>query len=228
MPTYHLISHDLCPYVQRAVITLTEKRVPFERTYVDLANKPEWFRRISPLGKAPVLQVDDEVLFESAVICDYLDEVEAPRLHPADPLIRARHRAWIEFASAMLNTISVFYSTADLAVLGQQIRTLVERFETLDGELAGPRGPYFAGPQFTLVDAAFAPVFRYFDVLDAICDFHIFETTPNVLQWRKSLAQRPSVRDAVMRDYPDRLRAFFLKRDSALSSLMTLNGGTAS
>ena len=70
MPTYHLISHDLCPYVQRAVITLAEKRVPFERTYVDLANKPEWFRQISPLGKTPVLKVDDQVLFESAVICD--------------------------------------------------------------------------------------------------------------------------------------------------------------
>lgn len=224
MPNYHLISHELCPYVQRAVIALTEKRVPFQRSYVDRANKPEWFRRISPLGKAPVLQVDDEVLFESAVICDYLDEVEAPRLHPAAPLIRARHRAWIEFASTMLNNISVFCSTADLAALGEQLRTLVEGFETLDGELAGRRGPYFAGTQFTLVDAAFAPVFRYFDVFDAICNFHFFETTPNVLQWRKGLAQRPSVQDAVMRDYPDRLRAFILKRDSALARLTMLNG----
>ena len=46
-----LISHKLCPYVQRAVIALTEKGVPFERIDIDLANKPEWFRRVSPLGK---------------------------------------------------------------------------------------------------------------------------------------------------------------------------------
>ena len=39
-----LISHHLCPYVQRAVIAVTEKEAPFTRTYVDLARKPDWFR----------------------------------------------------------------------------------------------------------------------------------------------------------------------------------------
>ena len=48
-----LISHKLCPYVQRAVIALTEKGVAFERIDVDLANKPDWFLKVSPLGKPP-------------------------------------------------------------------------------------------------------------------------------------------------------------------------------
>ena len=52
-----LVSHRLCPYVQRAVIALTEKGVPFERIVIDLANKPDWFLKISPLGKTPVLLV---------------------------------------------------------------------------------------------------------------------------------------------------------------------------
>jgi len=68
-----LVSFDLCPYVQRAAIALAEKGVPFERRDVDLANKPDWFEAISPLGKVPLLQVDDEVLFESAVIVEYLE-----------------------------------------------------------------------------------------------------------------------------------------------------------
>ena len=42
-----LISHKLCPYVQRAVIALAEKGVPFERIDVDLASKPDWFLKIS-------------------------------------------------------------------------------------------------------------------------------------------------------------------------------------
>ena len=46
-----LVSHHLCPYVQRAVIALREKQVPFERIDIDLANKPEWFNALSPLGK---------------------------------------------------------------------------------------------------------------------------------------------------------------------------------
>src|SRR5271166_4602074 len=92
-----LISHVLCPYVQRAVISLTEKQVPFKRIDVDLAAKPRWFTAISPLGKTPVLQVGDTAIFESAVILEYLEETQAFPLHPADPLRRAEHRAWIEF-----------------------------------------------------------------------------------------------------------------------------------
>lgn len=55
-----LVSHLLCPYVQRAVILLTEKQIPFERIDVDLSNKPDWFLKVSPLGKTPVLLVDGQ------------------------------------------------------------------------------------------------------------------------------------------------------------------------
>ena len=48
-----LISHKLCPYVQRAVIALTEKGVPFERIDVDLANKPDWFLALSRSSNLP-------------------------------------------------------------------------------------------------------------------------------------------------------------------------------
>ena len=104
-----LISHHLCPYVQRAAISLFEKGVPFERVYIDLANKPDWFLEISPLGKVPVLKVEHEVgsesvIFESAVILEYLDETLP------NPLERARHRGWIEYGSAILNRIARFYS----------------------------------------------------------------------------------------------------------------------
>src|SRR6476660_794419 len=94
-----LISHKLCPYVQRAVIALNEKGVAFERIDIDLANKPAWFLAISPLGQTPVLQVGDVPIFESAVILEYLDETQPRQLHSADPLRRAEHRAWIEFGS---------------------------------------------------------------------------------------------------------------------------------
>ena len=41
MSSIELISHHLCPYVQRAVISLLEKGVPFERSCVDLVDRPE-------------------------------------------------------------------------------------------------------------------------------------------------------------------------------------------
>ena len=108
-----LVSHRLCPYVQRAVIALAEKGAPFERTDIDLSNKPEWFLRVSPLGKTPVLLVGETAMFESAVILEYLEDTQAPALHPADALARAEHRAWIEFGSAILNDIAGLYAAAD-------------------------------------------------------------------------------------------------------------------
>jgi glutathione S-transferase len=100
-----LVSHALCPYVQRAAIMLIENGVQFERRDVDLKNKPEWFLALSPLGKTPVLQVGSDVIFESAVICEYIDETHEPRLHPTPAIERARHRSWMEFGSAVLNGI---------------------------------------------------------------------------------------------------------------------------
>ena len=90
-----LVSHELCPYVQRAAIALAVKGVPFHRIDVDLAHKPDWFLAVSPLGNTPVLLVGDSAIFASAVILEYLEETQPNPLHPADPLARAEHRAWI-------------------------------------------------------------------------------------------------------------------------------------
>src|SRR3954452_11020668 len=78
-----LVSHYLRPYVQRAAIALAEKGVACERIYVDLSNRPAWFTEISPLGKVPLLRVRGHVIFESAVILEYLEDTISPALHPA-------------------------------------------------------------------------------------------------------------------------------------------------
>jgi glutathione S-transferase len=214
-----LISHKLCPYVQRAVIALTEKGVGFERIDIDLANKPDWFLAISPLGKTPVLQVGDRAIFESAVILEYLEETEPKPLHPADPLTRAEHRAWIEFGSTVLNDIAGFYAAQDEATFKAKTNQLEARFARLETRVAA--SPWFDGESFSLVDAVFAPAFRYFDVFDEIADFGILAGKPKLAQWRKALATRPSVRSAVSADYPALLRAFIDRRNSWLSSLQS-------
>jgi glutathione S-transferase len=212
-----LISHKLCPYVQRAVIALTEKGVAFERIDIDLANKPDWFLAISPLGKTPVLLVGDVAIFESAVILEYLEETQPKPLHPADPLRRAEHRAWIEFGSAVLGDIAGFYAAADEATFKTRTAQLEQRFARLESRVAA--SPWFDGENFSLVDAVFGPVFRYFDVFDDIADFGILAGKPKLQRWRKALAVRPSVRAAVSTDYPALLRGFLDRRNSWLSRL---------
>jgi glutathione S-transferase len=212
-----LISHKLCPYVQRAVIALTEKGVPFERIDIDLANKPDWFLKISPLGKTPVLVVGDKAIFESAVILEYLEETQPSALHPVDALDRAEHRGWIEFGSAVLNDIAGFYAAKDEATLKAKAAQLEQKFARLEARIVA--APWFDGEKFSLVDAVFGPVFRYFDVFDEIGDFGILAGKPKLAQWRKNLAARPSVRGAVSADYPTLLRDFIERRQSWLSQL---------
>ncbi|MBZ9885880.1 glutathione S-transferase family protein [Mesorhizobium sp. CA10] len=222
-----LVSHHLCPYVQRAAISLAEKGVPFERVDVDLANKPDWFKAVSPLGKVPLLRVRhgdaQEVIFESAVILEFLEETEANPLHPADPLLRARHRAWIEFGSAILNAIGGFYSAADEAAFLHESGGLSGMFARVEAELAARQsGPWFAGDRFSLVDAVYGPVFRYFDTFDRIGDFGILDGKPLVQAWRAALSKRKSVKEAVGLDYPQRLHAFLRAKGSYLSEIIRL------
>jgi glutathione S-transferase len=224
MTALTLISHRLCPYVQRAVIALTEKAVPFERIDVDLADKPAWFTALSPLGKTPVLKVGETAIFESAVILEYLEETQPAPLHPSDPLARAEHRAWIEFASATLNDIWGFYVAPEEAAFAAKAKALSDKFARAERRL-GP-APYFDRSRFSLVDAAFGPVFRYFDVFDCIGEFNILTGKPKVAAWRAALAARPSVRTAVLADYPARLRAFLAARNTFLSRVMAESART--
>lgn len=213
-----LVSHALCPYVQCVAIALAEKGVAHERRVVDRANKPQWFLEISPLGRTPVLKVGEATLFESAAILEYLEETQPNPLHPVDPVERARHRAWIGFGSECLNDIAGFYSAADQGGLEAKAAALRARFGLLEGHLG--TGPWFAGDRFGLVDAVFAPVFRYFDTFDRIGDFGVFDGLARVPAWRATLATRPSVQAAVGPDYDARLVAFLQRRGSALSQMI--------
>ena len=219
-----LVSHTLCPYVQRAIIALSEKNIPFERVYVDLSRKPDWFLKLSPLGKTPVLKVGERAVFESAVILEYLEETQPNPLHPATALERAEHRGWIEFSSSILSDIAGLYSAAEEKAFEAKRAALEAKFARLDFELRS--GPYFSGERFSLVDSAFRPVFRYFDVFDKISDFRILTCKPRLAARRSRLNERRSIREAVGEDYETLLWEFLVARRSYMSEIMT-NGGRA-
>jgi len=224
MPIFELISNYLCPYTQRAAIQLAEKGIAYERVYIDLANKPEWFLQASPQGKVPLLRVGDAAVFETAVIFEYIEEVEpAVPLHPAGPLDRARHRSWAEFASAIIADIFAFYTAPDAAAFERKCGDLQARFRWLERYLGD--GPYFAGARFCLVDAAFAPIFRLFDTFDRIGEFGVFKELQRVPAYRAALAERASVRQAVVSNYAQLFRQYLSERGSHLSRLMQQGTG---
>ena len=152
------------------------------------------------------------------MICEYIDEAfEGPKLHPQDALERAQHRAWMEFGSTILGELWGLETTGDPAVFETKRKAVAAKFAQVEKTLGA--GPYFAGRDFSLVDAVFAPIFRYFDVFDELTDLSAFADTQKVRGWRKALAQRPSVRAAVGPDYPQLLHAFLVRHDAHMLKL---------
>ena len=197
----HLISFKTCPFVQRAVITLKHKNIDFEITYIDLAEPPDWFLELSPLAKVPVLKVDDEVLFESAVINEYLDEITGGELQPRDPLARAKNRAWIEFASNMLGNLNMMKMSKDEERYNKYRDVLVSQLQRVEKRLGD--GPWFNGAEFSLADTAFAPLFRQNSVAGNKLSVLDPETMPRVAAWAQRLLALPEVRDSVVDEFED-------------------------
>jgi glutathione S-transferase len=226
-PQFKLISHKLCPYVQRAVIALKEKGVSFERVDIDLGNKPDWFLKLSPLGKVPLLVInggkgstaagEPVVLFESAVISEYIDTVTGGGLLSTEPLKRAHQRAWIEYASSLVSNIGQLYNADNTREYYDALDQLGQKWQRLEDNL--PSGLYFAGETFSLVDAAFAPALRYLDVFESLTQKKFLSAYPKVENWRLSLSKRRSVQQAVSSDYNDALVGFLARRDSILGNL---------
>ena len=196
-----LISFKTCPFVQRAVITLKHKHIDFDITYIDLADPPDWFLEISPLQKVPVLKVDDEILFESAVINEYLDEITGGDLQPKEPLTRAKNRAWIEFASNMLGNLYMLKMSQDEESYNKYRDRLVSQLVRIENRLGD--GPWFNGTEFSLADTAFAPLFRQNSVADNQLSVIDTATMPRVTAWAERLLALPEVQDSVVDEFED-------------------------
>ncbi|MCU0766478.1 MAG: glutathione S-transferase family protein [Gammaproteobacteria bacterium] len=203
-----LVSFVLCPYVQRAAIVLREKDVPHQVTYIDLEDPPDWFHAISPFGKVPLLRVGDQTLFESAIICEYLDEVYPPRLHPGDALERARHRAWAEFGASLLIDQYELVTARTEGRYRDKVDALRVKLERLEGVIDG-EGPFFSGSVFRLVDATFAPFFMRHAVV-AWLRPELGELLPaRTRAWSHGLLSRPAVEGSVVADLRPRYLEYF-------------------
>ena len=208
----HLISFKTCPFVQRAVITLKHKKIDFDITYIDLADPPDWFIEKSPLQKVPVLEVDGEILFESAVINEYLDEITGGDLQPRDPLERAKNRAWIEFASDMLGNLYQMKMSEDEAAYDKYRTLLVDQFRRVENRLGD--GPWFNGTDFSLADTAFAPLFKQNSVADGKLSVIDPASMPKVAAWGERLLALPEVRTSVVDEFEDLYLSAMQKNDS--------------
>lgn len=211
-----LISFKVCPFVQRSVILLKEKQVDYDIEFIDVYDPPAWFLDLSPTGKVPVLQIDDTVLFESAVINEYIDEVYPPSLHPADPLVKAQNRAWMEYTSPLyMGTFNLLMAKSK----GNADKVIAEMKSTLKGlEAIKTESTWFNAETFSLVDIAVAPFFvraaffrKHFDVV-------LLEGFTKLLAWSDNVLARQTVQDSIVDGFEEMLLGRMKSNESYLQS----------
>jgi glutathione S-transferase len=204
------------------VIALRTKDVKFETTYIDLRNKPDWFLKISPHGKVPVLLVDELPLFESNAIAEYLDETVEPRLHPSDPLTRARHRAWTDFVSDFAASLSSIYYAKTKADSEAAHENAQKRLDRVEYALSTDKseGPFFGGNKLCLVDAAYAPFFQRFLIADVVLKTDLLDGYPKTKAWALELMGCETIKNSVADVFEQEFEANLVRRHTYTATLM--------
>jgi len=187
------------PYCQKVRLMLAEKDLSYETAFVDLMKSEQRtaeFLRLNPYGKVPVLIDDDEVLYDSTVINEYLeDEYPHPPLMPSQSGERARARIFEDFADNSF-TAQGGLLAAELRKPADQVdRERVQRYradvlrvlEFLERQLEGK--DYVAGT-FSFADLAFVPRLLMLPGLGV----EIPARLKNVSAWSERLKQRASVK----------------------------------
>ena len=227
---FMLCSFKTCPWVQRAAIVLQAKQVPYDITYIDRDNRPDWFLAISPHAKVPVLRIDGRhALFESNAIAEYLDETAAPRLHPEDPLARARNRAWTDYVPTFAAAVSETAYSDSEDELNARAAKIPGPFGKLDAALAERPGggPYFNGPQFSLVDAAYAPFLQRYTFMDRLRPLGVIEKFPHLAAWRDALLSTPAVKASTVPNIEAAWQENLIARRRWLSKFVTAGAAAA-
>ena len=149
--------------VQRVWLVLEEKAIPYQYVEVNPYHKPKSLLDLNPRGLVPTLQYDNKPLYESTVVCEFLEEAypdHGSKLLPSDPYERAKTRIWIDFVSTRL--IPAFHrflqhQEGQASVSLEEARsgfldTLVQFADAMDAD-----GPFFWGTEPSLVDFNIAP-----------------------------------------------------------------------
>ena len=205
-----LVGFKICPFVQRVNIQIQHKAIPCAVNYLNPKEPPEWLSVLSPLGKVPLLKVDDSAIFESQVINEFLNETHPPSMLSADPLARARQRGFVAVADGLFGSLWNWMTSKDEAGVEDACKAMRHSLNVLELTLS-EQGPYFSGETFGLVDCAFAPFFTRLDLLEGAGAAPLMgDELPRVKRYRKAVVAVPAVKASVVPEF-DQLYMGFVK-----------------
>ncbi|XP_047486611.1 pyrimidodiazepine synthase-like [Penaeus chinensis] len=194
-----IYSMRFCPFAQRVRLVLDAKGVNFELVNINTHSKPDWFLGKSPLGKVPVLERDGEIICESAILSDYLDEVyPEPALYPKDPWKKAHDRSLAELWSKVYGPMYKMYSAkGDKQAKTKAFEDFLSGLDLFERELAKRGSTYFGGERPGMLDYMIWPHAERFAMLTMLAGdgYEIPQHRhPNMFSWINRMKEDPAVK----------------------------------
>ncbi|KAD7478536.1 hypothetical protein R6Q59_007970 [Mikania micrantha] len=143
-----------CPFTQRVLLTLEEKRLPYDLKLVDLGNKPDWLFSISPEGKVPVVKLDDKWISDSDVITKSVEEK-----FPDPSLVTPPEKASV--GSKIFSTYIGFLKSKDANDGTEQ--ALLNELSAFNDYIK-ENGPFINGKDISAADLSLGPKLYHLEI----------------------------------------------------------------
>ena len=204
-----LVSFTICPFVQRVAALLEAKHTPYELSFINLNEKPQWFLNISPTGQVPLLITEQGIaLFESDSIVEYLDEITPPLIADVAPERRAQDRAWSYQASKHYLVQCSTMQSKDQEIFAEREAKLSKAFVRAEAQLGG--SPFFGGDRLGNVDIAWLPLLHRAQIVKEHSGYDLLANYPKMRAWQASLAKTGLYEKSVAEDFIEKFSSFYL------------------
>jgi glutathione S-transferase len=212
-----VISSTICPFVQRVTALLEQKEIPYEVDYISLADKPDWFLRVSPNAQVPILITESgAAIFESDAIVEYLEEVY-PALQPAsDAETKALDRAWSHLATKNYMVQCSAQRSEDEETLHERTEKLGKAFKTIESTLGQER--FFRGDDISVVDIAWLPLLHRAAIIEQHTGYDFLAGYSLVKKWQHNLMATGLAEKSVAEDFEAAFTNFYLSDSTFLGS----------
>jgi len=191
-----LVGSKTSPYVRKVRVILAERALPFEFIEESAWTADTTVPRYNPLNKVPALVMDDgESIYDSRVICEYLDAISGGGLLPADPAARARVRRYEALGDGLADAgITVFLerkreaARQDPAWISRQLDKVKAAVATLETALGSKQ--YLGGDRPDMADIACACAFFWSEF--RMPALGVRQAHPRIKAWAERMEARPS------------------------------------
>ncbi|CAD8201007.1 unnamed protein product [Paramecium pentaurelia] len=195
-----LVAFKICPYCMKVLTIMCHKNVKFEIKFIEMHNKPDWFLKLSPLERVPILIIGEEVvLFESAAIMEYIDEITPPKLMPDDPIQKAIDRAKFEYSNEIIKNLYQFVFCLEQEKFINLKQWLIKHFKQMEEWLKDKQ--YINGTEISLVDFNFVPVFVVLNMLKPILPCDMLKDYKRLQNYGDSLTSMQCTKTGRVPDY---------------------------